>query len=268
MKRRPIVHSADGVPCLSGEFFGPEDSGIVVVLGANGGLGARIVNHLRNSGLSILAVDINQDCTCAAKSEFHGLSPSWGLHFQRLWEGATLSLGAEKPFRALVTATRSAEHKQEKRLTWTLDGLDSHHVATFTAPVAASLSILPFMEMASLAKIIFLASTNGVSLSNQSLGYHASSAALIHAARHLSVQWREAARVYCIAIGAISFERAQVDKASIPGVQQSELLSLIDFLLSKGGAGMSGEPIFLSAARASLDATAVYRGEFGDLGTY
>jgi NAD(P)-dependent dehydrogenase (short-subunit alcohol dehydrogenase family) len=268
MTKAPIVHSADGVPCLSGELFGPGDFSVLVVLGANGALGSGLVGHFRNAGLSILAVDINRDCKCLASTGAPGSSLAWELHFRRLWESASLSLGIEKPFRALVTATRSPAYKQEKRHNWTLEGLDSHHVATFTAPIAASSSIIPFMGMETMSKIIYLASTNGTTLSNQSLGYHASSAALIHAARHLSVQWREVARVYCVAIGVINIEENDASKAASPGVQQSELRLLVDFLLSNDGAGMLGEPIFLSAGRMNLDATAVHRGEFGDLGSF
>ena len=266
MKRGVVlVHAAEGVPCLLGEFSGALDSKPVAVLGGRGSLGTALVRHLQNRESAVFSIDLNYSCDCNHGTQAVGGTQIWEQQFEELWSQASQMLGSPHPLRALITATRARTLKEHEERDPICGNLEEQLTATLRAPIAAAVSAVPRLDPLAAPSVVLLASTNGQSLSHQPLGYHAANAALLQAARYLSVRWRNVARVHCVAIGAIHLETTHEGKIQMPGVQLADLESLIDFLLDVNCPSLTGEPIILAAGRSSLDATAVHQNRFGDL---
>ena len=260
-----LVHSAEGVPCLLGEFSGAPDLKPVAILGGRGCLGAGIARHLQDRGSAVFSIDLNYSCSCNHGTHAVGGTQIWEQQFEDLWSQASQILGSPHPLRALITATRARTLKEHEERDPNCGDLDEQLTATLRAPIAAAVSAVPRLDPLTAPSVILLASTNGQSLSHQPLGYHAANAALLQSARYLSVRWRNLARVHCVAIGAIHLRTAQEGKIEMPGVQLADLETVIDFLLDVNCPSLTGEPIILAAGRSSLDATAVHQNRFGDL---
>ncbi len=268
MRKSLVVHAANGVPCLTGAFSDTLDSKPIAILGGHGRLGAAIAQHLQDRGSAVFSIDLSRSCQCTDGPDSLGTAASWEHQFDDLWRQASEFLDSPHPMRALITATRARTLGGQEGNDPSCGDLEEQLTATVRAPIAAAVSLLPRLDPLTAPSVVFLASTNGQSLSHQSLGYHAANAALLQTSRYLSVRWRNLARIHCVAIGAIHLRDVADEKISVPGVQLKDLNSVIDFLLDVDCASLIGEPLILAAGRSSLDATAVHQNRFSDLSRF
>jgi len=246
----------------------------IVVLGGHGHIGSVIALRLRDKGHEIVTVDLESSSTSRTNEFTEVILHDQSLQY--LEQGITEAIGIlGGEIDVLVIATRFRSRRKgvpesnRDDLKLTAD-LDEHLLAGLISPVRAIELVVPQMKKGS--RVIVVCSTNAISVSHQSLGYHASAAGLLQACRVISL--RLAARrieIYPICLGVLErygakqrFEGTDFGNSEdIWQVGIDDLCEFVSFIVDKGLRSSMGEPIVLSAGRSAMDVTAAVKNVYG-----
>lgn len=237
---------------------------MILVVGASGKIGRALSAKFLDDGLEVLGVDYGESPIQHANFNYFKLPREFDWNKAGINELLATELGFVKGAIDLVIfATRFREEinvNNEELLSETREKLIRHIDASMITPFLFSKYLNNHSMISNNSVLVFLGSTNGLEISQQSIGYGIANAALHRMYKQISVEIQIAS--FLILIGAI-LPLEEEDMARKDTLQ--DLYALINFLSEKKPRALVGEPIFLASGRLSLDATAVKLGIFNRL---
>jgi len=245
----------------------------ILVVGGLGRIGNQIIEALRLDGCMVSALDIKEkilaDETLGAGYFFESnnifeFSDGRVQPSSRTFDVVIICVRVRTSNPGIVGSVDPISGES-------INNLISGFQGTITGPLEVMRSIIGSTNFQKDLTVIWLYSTNSMTVSHQDLAYHVTNGAVPQFCRFLALSLRDSGvRVFPVEIGVISLS-ANVSSVSsedirYPPMAFLDLHEVLKFLSVSSSFAISGSPITLAGGRNFMDSTAVYEKHFGNLG--
>jgi hypothetical protein len=245
----------------------------VLVIGGLGRIGNQIIEALRFDGCRVSALDIKEKILANDT-----LGTGYFFENNNIFEFSDGRIQpSAKVFDVVIICTRvrtsnpGSLGSHESISGESIENLISGFQGTITGPLEVMHALIGNTNFQKDLTVIWLYSTNSMTVSHQDLAYHVTNGAVPQLCRFLALSLRDSGvRIYPVEIGVISLapivNRMSPEELKYPPIAFLDLHQILKFLCVFSSFAISGSPITLAGGRNFMDSTAAYEKYFGDLG--